>query len=187
MHPHTPRARTHGTTMAQRSMNPRPQKEENRRFFAHYRKRSSALTFSLSPRSHRSSHSPHSPSDRRARACRKQQTSPTTREPSPPTMPITISIALCRWLLEKRMDGYIKVVEAPPHHEALENAKKLNIDTVTNATIRKKLDLSSSGEKHFDIPPAEDLQKYFGAYSMSAKAYRTKDIPDTFFREIAKF
>ena len=31
------------------------------------------------------------------------------------------------------------------------------------------------------------MQKYFGAYSVSAKAYRTKEIPDPFFREIAKF
>ena len=89
--------------------------------------------------------------------------------------------------MEKRLDGYIRVAEAPAHPEALEIAQKLNIDTVTNATIRKKLDLSSFGEKHFDIPPEEELQKYFGKYSTSAKAFRTKDIPDPFFREIAKF
>ena len=102
-------------------------------------------------------------------------------------MPITISTVLRRWLLEKRLDGYIKVAEAPTHHEALEIAKKLNIDPVTNATIRKKLDLSSFGKKHFDIPPAKELQKYFGKYSTSAKAFRTKDIPHPFFREIARF
>ena len=33
----------------------------------------------------------------------------------------------------------------------------------------------------------EDLQKYFGKYSTSAKAFRMKDIPDPFFREIGRF
>ena len=52
-------------------------------------------------------------------------------------MPITISAALRRWLLEKRLDSYIKVVEALAHPEAFEIVKKLNIDTVTNATTRR--------------------------------------------------
>ena len=167
--------------MAQRSMNPRPQKEEKRRFSTHYKKHSLALTSSLSPRSHRSSHSPRSLLDLRARISQTQQSPPSTRDSTSPTMSITIFVALRRWLLEKRLDGYIKVVEAPVHPDALEIAQKLNIDIVTNATIRKKLDLSSFGEKHFDIPPAEELQKYFGKYSTSTRAFKTKNIPDPFF------
>ena len=89
--------------------------------------------------------------------------------------------------MEKRLDGYIRVAEAPPHLDAMDIARKLNIDMVTNSSIRKKLDLSSLGERHFEIPPAEALQRYFGPYSSSAKAYRTKHIPDPFFREVAKF
>ena len=81
----------------------------------------------------------------------------------------------------------MRVAEAPSHPDALEIAKKLNVDTVTNSTIRKKLGLSANGEKHFDISPTETLEKYFGEYSVSAKALRTKDIPNPFFREVAKF
>ena len=102
-------------------------------------------------------------------------------------MPIPISSTLRRWLLEKGFEGYIQVVEAPPHPDAQEIAKKLNVNTVTNASIRKKLGLTATGEKHFEIPPTEDLEKYFGEYSTSAKAYRTKDIPNSFFREVGKF
>ena len=102
-------------------------------------------------------------------------------------MPVPISAGLHKWLLEKGFEGYIRVAEAPSHPDALDIAKKLNVDTVTNATIRKKLDLSATGEKHFNIPPTETLEEYFGEYSVSAKAYRTKDIPNPFFREIAKF
>ena len=94
---------------------------------------------------------------------------------------------LRRRILEKGFEGYIWVAEAPPHPEALDIAKKLNIETVSDASIRKKLSLSATGEKHFDIPPTDALEKYFGEYSTSAKVYRTKEIPNPFFQEVAKF
>ena len=47
------------------------------------------------------------------------------------------------------------------------------------------MDLAKDGERHFTIPPV--LERYFGKYSISAKAYRTLDAPDPFFRELAKF
>ena len=58
---------------------------------------------------------------------------------------------------------------------------------MTNASIQKKLGLSGTREKHFEISPTDALEKYFGEYSTSAKAYRIKEIPNPFFREIAKF
>ena len=103
------------------------------------------------------------------------------------SMTINISTALRRWLLEKGLEGYIKVAEAPPHPDAFNIARKLNVDTVTNAMVRQKLGLSGLGEKQFDIAPAETLRKYFAEYSLTAKAYRTKEIPNAFFREVAKF
>ena len=102
-------------------------------------------------------------------------------------MTIVISTALRRWLLEKGFEGYIRVAVAPPHPDAFDIAKKLNVDTVTNAMVRQKLSFSSLGEKHFDIAPAKTLQKYFAEYSITAKAYRTREIPNAFFRDVAKF
>ena len=102
-------------------------------------------------------------------------------------MTIIISAALRRWLLEKGFEGFIKVTEAPPHPDAFDMAKKLNADTVMNATVWQKLGLSGLGEKHFEIAPAETLAKYFGEYSTTTKAYRTKEIHNAFFREVAKF
>ena len=69
----------------------------------------------------------------------------------------------------------------------MDMASKLNIDTISNAMIRKKLGLSNIGEHHLNIFPTEVLERYFGEYSLSAKGYRTRDIPNPFFREIAKF
>ena len=102
-------------------------------------------------------------------------------------MTINISAALRRWLIEKGLDGYIKVAEAPPHPDAFNIAQKLNVETITNTMVRQKLGLSGLGEKQFDIAPAETLRKYFAEYSYTAKAYRTKEIPNAFFREVAKF
>ena len=72
-------------------------------------------------------------------------------------MKIGICVALRQLLLEKDFEGYIKVAEAPPHPDAFDIAKKLNVDTLTNAMVRQKLSLSGFGEKHFDIAPPETL------------------------------
>ena len=45
-------------------------------------------------------------------------------------------------------------------------ATKLNIDTITNALIRKKLGLNNIMECHFDIFPIEVLVRYFGEYEL---------------------
>ena len=79
------------------------------------------------------------------------------------------------------------MAEAPAHPNALEMASKLNIDTLTNSMVCKNLGLSSIGERHLDIFLTEVLERYYGVYSQSAKVYMTRDIPDPFFRDIAKF
>ena len=61
------------------------------------------------------------------------------------------------------------MVEAPRHPNALEMASKLDIDTLTNSMVRKKLGLSITRD------------------GTTAKAFKTRDIPDPFFRDITKF
>ena len=53
--------------------------------------------------------------------------------------------------------------------------------------LRKKLSLDSTGERQLEMVPSEILERYYGKYSLSAKAFRTRDIPDPFFRDVAKF
>ena len=79
------------------------------------------------------------------------------------------------------------MAEAPPHPNATDIASKLNIETVTDSMIRKKLSLDSTGERQLEMFPSEILERYYGKYSLSAKAFRTRDIPDPFFRDVAKF
>ena len=102
-------------------------------------------------------------------------------------MTIIITSALRNWLTDHGLQVFIQVVEAPLHPNTLEMASKLNIDTQTNSMVCKKLGLTSTGERQFDIFPTEILEQHYGKYSQSAKAFRTRDIPDPFFRDIAKF
>ena len=184
MHAHFPRERTCVGTMRHRPTNAKSQKEENRWFSAHYRKHNQAFCLPRSPRS------PRSPAFHRHHGYRNLHgltPNHSSHDPCHASMLIPIFLALRRWLLEKGFKGYIQVAEAPPHPDAQEIAKKLNVDRITNGNIRKKLGLTATGEKYFEIPPIKDLEKYFGEYSTSAKAYRTKDIPNSFFREVVKF
>ena len=102
-------------------------------------------------------------------------------------MKIIITSALKKWLTDHGLMRFIQVAEAVAHRNAMEMASKLNIDTLTNSMVRRKLGLNNMGERHFDIFPTEVLERYYGEYSQSAKAYRTRDIPDPFFCDIAKF
>ena len=61
-------------------------------------------------------------------------------------MPTIITTALRNWLAECGLQGFIKVAEAPPHPNATEIASKLNIETLTDSMVRKKLSLDITGE-----------------------------------------
>ena len=61
-------------------------------------------------------------------------------------MPTIITITLRIWLADRGLQGFIKVAEAPPHPNATEIASKLNIETLTDSMVRKKLSLDITGE-----------------------------------------
>ena len=90
--------------------------------------------------------------------------------PSVPTnvdinMMIVITSTLRRWLTDRGLAGFIKVAEAPTHPNSMDMASKLNIDLGNFNMVCKKLGLSNTGERNFDIFPSEVLEYYFGEYS----------------------
>ena len=155
MHAQTSRSSTRGTTMSHRPINPRAQKEGKRRFFAHYRKQTN------SPRP------PRSPPYHRVHDHRSLRASPILHEPLPPTMPVPIFAALRRRLLEKGFEGYIRVAEAPSHPDALDIAKKLNVDTVTNATIWKNWTYLRMGRNTSTSPYRIFRRIFWGIFCIS--------------------
>ena len=62
-------------------------------------------------------------------------------------MPTIITTALRNWLTQNGLQGFIKVAEVPPHPNATEIASKLNIETITDSMLRKKLSLDSTCER----------------------------------------
>ena len=68
-------------------------------------------------------------------------------------MPTIITSALRNWFADHVLEGFIKVVEMPLHPNAKEMASKLNIETLTNSMVRKKLSLDITGERQFEILP----------------------------------
>ena len=104
-----------------------------------------------------------------------------------PEMPTIITTTLRNWLIDHGLPGFIKVAEEPPHPNTTEIASKLNIETLINSMVRKKLSLNNTGERQLEMFPTELLERYYSKYSLSTKAFRTRDIPDPFFRDVAKF
>ena len=56
-------------------------------------------------------------------------------------MPTIITTALRNWLAERGLQGFIKVAQAPPHPNATKIATKLNIETLTDSMVCKKLSM----------------------------------------------
>ena len=140
MHIFQERENTRIHTMIRKLMNPNSQKEDNKRFSVHHRKHSQALCSSRSPLS------PPSLCHHRWISLQSLLPNCSPHASCQDDTMIIISPALRQWLNEKGFEGYIRVAEAPPHPDAHEVAKKLNVDTITNASIKKKIGLSGSGE-----------------------------------------
>ena len=56
-------------------------------------------------------------------------------------MPTIITSALRNWLVGHGLQGFIRVLEAPPHPNATEIASRLNIETLTDSMVCKKLSM----------------------------------------------
>ena len=70
--------------------------------------------------------------------------------------------ALRNWLVNHGLQGFIRMAEVPQHPNITEMVSKLNIETLTDSMVRKKLCLDSTGERQFEILPREILERYCG-------------------------
>ena len=101
-------------------------------------------------------------------------------------MPLAASQEIRTWLQQRGLGGYLCVIDAPPHPDAQEIARRIHPDTLTNNMIRAALDLKRGGEHEVEIPPDTILKEYFGMYSIFGMAYRTYGGLNKFFGEIAR-
>ena len=102
------------------------------------------------------------------------------------TMRLATSQEIRTWLHQRGLGGYVPVIDAPPHPDTQEIARRIHPDTVTNNIIRPTLDLKCGGEHEVEMQPHTTLKEYFGMYSISGKAYHTYGGPNKFFGEISR-
>ena len=102
-------------------------------------------------------------------------------------MPFEVSTELHSWLNSHGLEGYLQVYDADAHPRALAIAGKIHPGTITNDMIRTALRLQRGGEYDIDAPPQHILEKYFGEYSLSAKAHRMHGGPNELFGDLAHF
>ena len=98
----------------------------------------------------------------------------------------TLSEAAKKWLRQHGLEGFLTIMDAPPHREADRIIKEIDTEVITEEAIRALTGLPEGGIYTIDNPTSEQLIKYFGEYSLASKGYRTQGGEDMLFREIAR-
>ena len=91
-----------------------------------------------------------------------------------------------KWLKQHGLEGFLRIVEAPPHGDAENVVKDIDMEVITEEAIRALIDLPEGDRFLIDNPTLEILTKYFGEYSLASKTYRTQGGDDALFRKIAR-
>ena len=90
-----------------------------------------------------------------------------------------------KWLTQNGLEGFLRVVEAPPHEEPEKVAQKIDLEEITEDAIRALIGLLEGGLFSIENPSRETLKKFSDEYSLASKAYRTQGDEDAMFREVA--
>ena len=81
----------------------------------------------------------------------------------------------------------MQFADAEPHPHVAEIMQQIDVAKVTTKKVRRCLNLKTVGFDSMEKLKSEVLRSYFGAYSPSAKAYKTHGDKYEFFQEVAKF
>ena len=102
-------------------------------------------------------------------------------------MMIYVSDNLRQWLVNKNLQGFMKVAEVEPHPCAAEILQQIDVSEITNKKVRCVLEFKREGFNVVQKMDKDVLRSYFGEYSPSAKAFQTQGGVDEFFHEVANF
>ena len=86
---------------------------------------------------------------------------------------MALSEAAKKWLKQHGLEGFLRIMEAPPHREAEKVVKDIDTEVITEEEIRALTGLPEGGIFTIDNPTTEQFTKYFDEYSWGSKAYRT--------------
>ena len=99
---------------------------------------------------------------------------------------MALSTASREWFSKNNLDGFLQIVDAPPHEEPEKVAPTIDLEEITEGTIQALTGLQVGGLQSVENPSTEILLEYFGEYSLSSKAYRTQRGKDLLFLEVAR-
>ena len=102
------------------------------------------------------------------------------------TSPMALSTATKEWFSKHGLDGFPRVVDAPPHDEPEKVTPTIDLEEIAEGTIHALVGLPAVGLRSIESPSTEILTEYFGEYSLRNKAYKTHGGEDPLFREVAR-
>ena len=85
-------------------------------------------------------------------------------------MPIVVSDNLRQWLIDKGLQGYLKVADADTHPRATKILQRIDVAKITNKQVRHILNLKREGFLAVQKMDKQMLRSYFGEYSPVGKS-----------------
>ena len=79
-----------------------------------------------------------------------------------------------QWMTENRMEGLLRIADAPPHAEPEQAATTIDLLEITEGAVQALIGLLARGLRSIENPSNQILFEYFGEYSIRSKGYRTQ-------------
>ena len=74
---------------------------------------------------------------------------------------MALSTTAKEWFSKYRLEGFLRVVDAPPHEEPEKVAPTIDLEEITEGTIQALIGLPSRGLRSIENPCTEVLTEYF--------------------------
>ena len=78
-----------------------------------------------------------------------------------------------KWLKQHGLEGFLRIMEAPPHREAEKVVKDIDTEVITEEAIRALTGLPEGDIFNINNLTPKQLTKYLCEYFLASKAYRT--------------
>ena len=91
-----------------------------------------------------------------------------------------------QWLTEHGLEGFLRIVDAPPHAEPEQSTATIDLSEITKGAVQALTRLQEGGLRSVECPSNQILFEYFGEYSLSSKACQTQGGQNLLFGEVAR-
>ena len=82
---------------------------------------------------------------------------------------MALSTSTRDWFNKHGLEGFLRVVDAPPHEEPEKIVARIDLEEISEGTVQALIGLSAGGLYSIKNPSIEILTEYFGEYSIANK------------------